>query len=212
MKDVRGDDSYLHEIRESLDGTRFLQNGPWDRDLLCSIHEGGTQEADGYGIEFCRSVVAEIRQDDASRLIENAKPRVLAKFAYQVVWRFCASHFGRGASALGPYGKMLESSLFASQWVELPILISRNHLRMPNGAESTLVIAPFPTRIGHWRFWLFAVGGVHFFIKFDKRPLPDNIGHCLAGQADPLTLFRLSDMDVTRVPILQPLMQRMVAR
>ena len=185
MKDVKGEGSYLHEVRDSLDGTRFLQNGPWDRDLLCDIHERMTQDADDYGIEFCRRVVAEITQDDGQRSIVNANPKLLAKFVYQTIWRFCASRLGRGATALGPYCKMIENSLFGDIWVEFPVLASRNHLRLPDGSESTLVIAPFPTRLGKWRFWLFAVGGVHFFIKLDKRPLPGDLTDCLAGGANP---------------------------
>jgi hypothetical protein len=212
MIDVKGDGSHLHEVRDSLDGTRFLQNGPWDRDILCELHERLTQSADDYGTEFCRGIVTEITKEQAHQTATNANPRLLAKFVYQVVWRFCVSRLGRGADALGPYGDLIEKSLFHNHWNELPILASRNHLQLPDGSESTLAIAPFPTRLGNWRFWLFAIGGVHFFLKLDKRPLPQDMTDCLAGQASPLKVFRLADMDVTTVPILQQLMQRMITK
>ena len=212
MLDVRGTDSYLHQIEIDRDGTTFLQNGLWDSNILCATHEECTQNADKFAVEFCRNVVAEIPQVSGTPQTMRAKPDLLEKFAYQTIWRFCASQKGRGLGVLGPYGRAIEGHVFGNRRISLPILIARNHLKMPNGTESSLVVAPFPTRLAHWRCWLFSVGGVQFYVKLDKRPFPIDWRTYEANATDPVRLFQLDAMKAFDVPILQPLMKRMTNR
>jgi hypothetical protein len=212
MHDLRDGDSYVHEIQDNRDGTRYRQSGPLDDAILCSAHEYKTQLADDFAVDFCRSVKGEVPQSAGVRWIDNPKPDLLVRFACQTIWRFTASRHGRGLKALGPYEPILRAIVFEEAPKLLPLLIARNHLRMPDGSESTLVIAPFPIRFGHWRCWNFTVGGVHFYTKLDRQPFPADWHRYLVGESNPLSLFQLDGTLVSDVPILQPLLKRMVAR
>lgn len=212
MLDVRGSDPHLHQIQLDRDGSKFLQNGPWDDNILCSEHEVLTQAADDYAVKFCREVVATVPQSSAGGTIPNPKPDLLAKFAYQTIWRFSGSRLGRGLSALGPFANLMRDCCFGSNSPELPVLLARNHLTLPDGSESSLVVAPFPSRLGQWRCWLFSVGGVQFYTKCDQRSFPDEWQDHFVNRNDPAVIQRFDNMQAHVVPILQPVMKKMIKR
>lgn len=212
MADLRGDDSYIHEIAQDRKGTRFLQSGPIDDSILCASHEHATQAADRYGIEFCRRVIAEVPQDGVRAQVPNPDPGLLVRFACLNIWRHCISKYGPGIGALGPFGRQLEAAIFCNAG-ELPLLLlARNHLRINHETESTIAIAPFPVRLGEIRFWLFSFSGVQFYLKLDKRRSPGNSEELAANDADPATILQLDPMLVKNVPLLETLMANMVAR
>jgi hypothetical protein len=212
MHDLRGGESYVHEVHDDRNGTRYQQSGPLDDTILCSAHERKTQRADDFGVDFCRAVKRSIPQAGGVKWVDNPNPELLVRFACQTIWRFSASRFGRGLSALGPYEAIIREIVFQDSSDFLPLLIARNHLRMPDGNESTLVIAPFPIRLGHWRCWNFTIGGIHFYTKFDRRPFPTDWNCYLVTRSNPLSLFQLDGTVVSDVPILQPLLKRMVSQ
>ena len=211
MGDLRGESPYLHEVTDSMKGTKFLQSGPIDNSILCLRHEQQTQSADKYGIEFCRRVFDQVSQNGVRAQVSNPDPNLLVRFACLTVWRFCISKHGRGNGALGPYGELLRTAIFDSSG-ELPMMfLARNHLRLDHQNESTVAIAPFPIRLVGIRFWLFCVSGVQFYLKLDKRPLPGDWERFAANGADPATLLQLDPMLTRDVPILQEMMTNMVA-
>lgn len=212
MLDVRGNDPHLHQIQLDREGSKFLQNGPWDDDILCAEHEELTQAADDYAAKFCREAVAKVSQSSGRGTIPNPKPDLLAKFAYQTVWRFSGSRLGRGVNTLGPFSDIMRDCSFGSRTPELPVLLARNHLTMPDGSESSLVVAPFPSRLGQWRCWLFSVGGVQFYTKCDRRPFPNGWQDYFANRNNPAVILKLEKMQAHLVPILQPVMRQMAKR
>ena len=212
MKDLSGKDPHLHEVTENRNGTKFLQSGPFDDQILCLAHEQQTQAADRYGIEFCRRVIAEVPQNGARAQVKNSNPDLLVRFACLNIWRYCVSKYGPGIEKLGPYGKQLQAAVF-DEIHDLPLLfLSRNHLKMDSETESTMAIAPFPVRLGDVRCWLFSVSGVQFYLKLDKRPLPGENEGFAANGADPVTLLQLDSMLTQNVPILRRMLANMVAR
>ena len=211
MLDLRGEDHYLHEVSQDQKGTKFLQSGPIDDQILCFAHEQQTQAADRYGIEFCRRVIAKVPQNGVRAHVPNRNPDLLVRFACLMVWRHCISKYGRGIGALGPYGEQLRAAVFDNVG-ELPMLfLARNHVRLDSQNEATIAIAPFPVRLAEVRCWLFSVSGVQFYLKLDKRTLPGESGGFVANGADPVTLLQLDPMLTQNVPILQSLMTNMVA-
>lgn len=212
MHDLRGEAPYLHEVADDRKGTRFLQSGPIDDEILCQTHEAMTQGADRYGIEFCRRVAAEVPQNGRRSQVRNPQPDQLVRFACLNVWRFCASKYGRGLGVLGPYGRILQDVTF-NKSLEFPdLILARNHLRVDASVEATMAIAPFPVRLAELRFWLFVLSGVQFFLKLDKRILRGANDGFLANFADPVTLVQLDPTLVHDVPILKTLMGNMVGR
>lgn len=212
MVDLRGDDPHLHEVTKDRKGTRFLQTGPIDDQILCQSHEQQTQTADRYGIEFCRRVIAEVPQDGATAQISNPDPDMLVRFACLMIWRYCISKYGRGIGSLGPYRNQLQAAVF-NDARDLPVmLLARNHLRLDGKIESQLAIAPFPVRLAKVRCWLFSVSGVQFFLKLDKRSLPGESEGFAANGANPVTLLQADPMLTQNVPILRDLMTNMTAR
>ena len=210
MHDLRGDDPHLYEALDSKTGTRFLQSGPWDRNILCSAHEAITARPDDYAVEFCRSVVQSIHQNGHDGFIQNSNPSLLARFSYQCIWRFAASQGGRGLEALGRYAGIIQSSVFEEGPCTLPFLIARNHLRTPIGSEATIAIAPFPIRFGDIRAWLFTVSGLQFYVKLDRRPFPADGESFSAHDAKSVRLFQLPPRMAHEVPILQKILSNMV--
>ena len=212
MFDIRGDEPYLHTVTQDQMGTKFSQSGPIDDQILCLLHEQQTEDADRYGIEFCRRVIAEVPQNGERALVQNSNPDLLVRFACLIVWRHCISKHGPGICALGPYGQQLQTAIF-DDVSRLPILyLARNHLRMDNQTESTIALAPFPVRLADVRCWLFSVSGVQFYLKLDKRSLPGDGESFAANGADPVTLLQLGPTLAHNVPILQSMMANMVLR
>ena len=209
MHDLRGNDPYLHEAVDTKNGTRYLQSGPWDRNILCGRHEALTARPDEYAVEFCRSVVQSIQQDGHDGFILNPHPELLARFSYQCIWRFAASQSGRGLEALGRYAGILQGAVFNDEPCVLPFLIARNHLRTPIGSEATIAIAPFPIRFGDIRAWLFAVSGQQFYVKLDRRPFPLDGEKLSAHNAKSVRLFQLPPRMAHEVPVLQKILSNM---
>lgn len=210
MHDVKGADNHIHEISFQRRGTKFLQSGLIDKNILCQNHEASTQKFDDYAVRFCRRVRNTIGQSNITKPVENPNPHHLGVFAMSTVWRFCASQAGRGLNALGSYQQMMLDGIFRGSECTLPLTIARNHLKMPDGSESTLVIAPFPMRMNQWRAWFFAIGGVHFYLKLDARPFPPEFDSYLANVANPVQLVGLPEMQALNVPMLQPIMAQMI--
>ena len=209
MKDLRGDGPYVHEIADDRHGTRYLQSGPIDSLILCNEHEKMTQKADKYAVEFCRKVTNSIPQIGFDGYVENSKPELLAQFVCQTVWRFTASRFGRGLSALGPYEKILRGCVFENVQESPRFLLSRNHLRATHSTEATMTIAPFPNRMGDVRIWLFVISGVQFYLKLDRRPFPANGEEYSANLSNPVRLFELQAQLAHEVPVLQKILGNM---
>lgn len=212
MLDLRGQDSYLHEVTDDRKRTRFLQSGPIDDQIFCLRHEGLTQRADRYGIDFCRRAHELVPQNGLRGTVPNPDPDLLVEFACLMVYRFCISKYGTGVGALGPYGSKLQEIVFADTLVYPMLFLARNHLRVDGQTEATIAIAPFPVRLGGIRCWLFCVSGVQFFLKLDQRPLPGERDGFAANKANPVMLLQLDPMLTRDVPILQQLMSNMAAR
>ena len=212
MIDLRGEDSYVHEVVDDQSGTRFLQNGPWDRAILCEVHERITSKPDDYAVKFCRNVIKKIKQDGEDGLIDNPEPALLARFVCQSIWRFAACNAGRGLSSLGPYENQLREIVFSGANCTIPFLVARNHLLAPNGSEATLALAPFPSRLGDVRIWLFGVSGLHFYVKLDQRPFPANGQEFMAHNSPSIRLFQLPPKMAHDVPILQKILSNMGLR
>ena len=212
MHDLRSGDPFLHEVTQDRIGTRFLQSGPVDNQILCLAHEQQTQVPDRYGIEFCRRVITEVPQNGQRAMVSNPKPELLVRFACLSVWRHCVSKYGQGIGALGPYGEQLRAVVFDNS-SETPILyLARNHMRVNGTTESTIAIPPFQVRLAAVRCWLFSFSGVQFYLKLDQRALPGEHEGFAANGADPVTLLQLDPMLAQDIPIMQSLMVNMLAR
>lgn len=211
MHDLRGSDSFLHEVLDSKAGTRFLQSGPWDRNILCDKHEAVTSRPDEYAVKFCRAVIRSIDQNGYDGFISNPQPNLLARFSYQCIWRFAASQDGRGLAALGRYAEILQRAVFEDGPCALSFLIARNNLRTPIGTEATMAIAPFPTRLGNVRTWLFSVSGLQFYVKLDRQPFPVGGESHSAHASTSVRLFQLPAQLAHNVPILQKIIANMVS-
>jgi hypothetical protein len=212
MLDLKGDGPHLHQGEENRQGTKYLQNGLWDSNILCCQHEQKTAAADEYGIEFCRNVKSQIPQSIAANWVNNSKPDLLVQFAYQNIWRFCASSKGRGLKALGPYAKKLQNHIFGNETSDFPILLARNHLKTIDNNESTIAIPPFPNKLGRWRFWMFSISGVQFYIKLDNQPFPESYKNFIVNNRQSVLLHKLDTMTDFNVPILQPLILNMISK
>lgn len=206
MHDLRAEGAFVHQIVDGSSGTKYLQSGPFDDGILCSEHESAMQSADKYAVEFCRRVRATLPQFDGDNYVPNPKPKLLVRFAYQTIWRFCASGHGRELQTLGPYEPEIRSAIFEGGDSSIPMLIARNHLLGFDGLESTIAIAPFPIRLAGIRAWLFAVGGVHFYVKLDRRPFPADGDEFIANNTTSVRLSKLDAMSVHETPMLQNLL------
>lgn len=210
MLDLKGGDPYLHQVIDDQKGTRYQQSGPIDNSILCAKHESATQVPDKYAVEFCRGVANSIPQFGYDGYVENPKPDLLTRFACLTVWRFCVSRVGRGKSSLGPYGSDLEKIALGDLNDHPILLLCRNHLRAAHSTEATMAIAPFPTRLGDVRVWLFVVSGVQFYLKLDRRPYPANGDQFAANNSNPVRLFELPAVLAHEAPILKGLLSNMI--
>lgn len=208
MHDLRGNGGqYVHEIAHGRVGTKYLQSGPIDKGILCLAHEQLTQEADKYGAEFCRRILATVPQGGPRAQVPNPQPDLLVKFACQTVWRMAVSKHGLGEQTLGPYAPQLREMIFAGSGWQPLVFLARNHLTVERREEAKLAIAPFPVRLGSVRCWLFSVSGVQFYVKLDQRLLPGESDGFAANGADPVTLMQLDRMEAHQAPILKELMR-----
>lgn len=213
MADLREDAKALVQGDRTRDGYTLPQNGEWDDTILCKHHEDIIGAGDNYAVRFFRSGL------DRGRLVENGKalavpnphPDRLVHFAYSTVWRVAVSRAGRRSGLnLGRYEPILRDSLLGRTGYDLQVLIGISNLRLGEERPVPFCLYPYRQRLRAWNTWHFVLGGFDFHLLTDQRPFPVEWKPYLANGNDPLILTATDPMDIRTVPMLQPLLGRML--
>lgn len=211
--EIRADSPHVVEGSRFRDGYTPRQNGPWDDELLCLAHEKASGRGDKYAIELIRNFARDSTPGEGgSHLMPNPKPELLSHFVHATVWKTVVSNHGRQAGvSLGPYEPLIRSIVFDGNDAHLPFMVSRNVFRLA-GEDLRVGVLPHPQKLADRRTWLFAIGGLQFFLKTDQRAFPADWKPYLGNDNDPLVLTDVSEMDIRKVPILRPIFDRMAKR
>jgi hypothetical protein len=166
----------------SLDrqGFGLTQGGHFDRNLLCDIHERALGVFDDYAVDLVRSFYRRIETRELEgrsfwflRQIDTGR---LVRFAASVVWRWSESTLPETAGvALGEQEPAFRRAVFEGEDVSLEPVLVMYSLASRDLEPTTvrrIILAPSASKIGDVRFWGFAVGGLAFLVKADKRAAP----------------------------------------
>ena len=212
---IRGTEKNVTEGDRSKPGIRFTQSGPSDNGFLCDRHEKTFAKADDYIARFCRKFekAAELSPTGNSYTAPNPRPDLLLTFAAATVWRHVASKHGvTHALDLGPYRAIIERHLFDGAPLPLEVIVGRSNLVDPEGKRLEFGIAPYRQRLRNWNVWHFSIGGFDFYLKTDQKPFPPTWKQFLANDNDPITIPLIDAQPLHEVPMLQPILRRMLAR
>lgn len=210
MLDMRADARTLLEASARREGYVERQNGIWDDRFLCKRHEDLAGGGDDYVIRLTRRLSVEATQHPmgVALQISNPNPQLLMRFAYGTVWRHLkAPVTGLSPSALGPYLLRFEAALFGNGPFDLPLLVSVNNLRGPDGEVVPLALSPHRVKFAGRHAWHFIVGNLEFTLKADQVPWPTEWS-AMYGREDPLILFMADPMPIATVPMLRHLTDR----
>lgn len=211
--DIRGDAASVVEGSRFQDGYSLRQNGIWDDELLCEEHEKKSGLGEKYSIELIRSLPTKaVRQFENAWALPNPRPELLAHFVHATVWKFAVSRYGRANDlSLGRYEKELRSRVFEGADPDLQFLVGR-HKFVLSEKRVPIGIPPHRRKLGDLGIWLFVIGGLQFHLKTDKRPFPTSWQPYLGNGNDPLILTDGFELDILELPMLRPIIQRMLAR
>ena len=180
---------------------RFLQSGPWIRDILCDAHENSLHGPDDYAFRIFKDAMSGVGRNDTT-VLRNPKPHRLVAFAAACVWRMAAARTaGRPDEMLGPYAARLQAMLFDGAAFDPMLLLSR----------SSYMDGPRPLHIGMLphvrfelglRFWRFCAADVIFDLKLDGRTSPPEMQVLAINKATEIPLFPDIPRDVRNDPAL----------
>ena len=211
MLDLKGGSPQLVAGSRHRDGVKLHQNGEWDERLLCDKHEQLLGAGDDYGVDFCRTwrKRAKRRPDDRALEIANPDPDKLVHFAYGVIWRHVHCESGRAFGLeLGPYGEHMLRDMESGGPFGLQLLVGRNPLTV-DGKRIDIAVAPYRNQMYQWNVWHFAIAGLDFYLKADRRPFPDGWTPYLANGNDPIVIAQTPVRGMHEAPKLFPIIQRM---
>lgn len=211
MLDMKADSHQLVGGNRHRDGVKLQQNGEWDDTLICEEHEKSIGSADDYGIRFCRSFRTKgtERPNDRALDVPNPEPDSLVHFAYAVIWRHVASASRRADRLdLGPFGDEMLDAMQARGPYALQLIVGRNPLTV-RGQRVDVAIAPYRERMDRWNVWHFAISGLDFYLKTDRRPFPTSWHPYLANNNNPIVVGQTDERGMHQVPKLFPILRRM---
>lgn len=211
MLDMKADSPQLVGGDRHRDGVKLQQNGEWDDALLCANHEGSIGIGDDYGVRFCRYFRTKgiQRPNDRALDVPNVRPDLLMHFAYGVIWRHVASASGRANRLdLGPFGDEMLDAMQARGPYDLELIVGCNPLTA-RGRRVDIAIAPYRERMEGWNVWHFAISGLDFYLKTDRRPFPESWRPYLANSNNPIVVGQIDERGFHQVPKLFPILRRM---
>jgi hypothetical protein len=211
MLEVRAEGKALYESSISRPGYSLPQNGPWDDTFLCKVHEDLAGAGDKYSVNLWRDAESRLQTAWDRILVPNPEPKLLAKFAYGVVWRHVNAPMNiRMRLSLGPFEEKLRAALFHDGPLDLPVLMSPSPLSI-NGRPAPLGIPPYSRKLQQWRTWHFILGRIQVHVKTDSKPFPAEWHEYTAGVADPLIFLRQDSIDIRQTAFLAPLIAKIAA-
>lgn len=183
--------------------------------MLCKKHEDIIGGGDDYAIRICRTVEVELsdKPDQKVFSIPNRDPERLMHFIYASVWRHAvSSRTEKSKLELGRYEEILRNALLNGGPYELQAIIGIENFTVNGIGRINLAIAPYRNRIENINIWHFSIGGLSFYLSTDNRKFDRNWVPYLANGNDPLIVSSIEAQDISKVPLLKPILQNMLDR
>lgn len=177
----------------TADGPRHAkpQLGEYDPEILCSDCDRVLGNLDNYGLEVCRRFEGvPVGAGQMSRLDDVDGDR-FTTFVLSVLWRASISTRDTWKQTnLGPYEQVAAEVSFGfkrlSDFPEFQLMLFRyNHALGPARFYSV----PARINVEGLNVVGFAAGGLRFYGKLDKRPLPEKFLQCIVNGKDHLVAY-----------------------
>jgi hypothetical protein len=186
--DARAGQKELRVGTRGEPGFSLTQSGYFDNDILCEAHEKALQLFDEYGVNFVREFRqkrrVQIIKGERYWYIQNIDSDLLVRFAASIVWRWSVSRLSIARDVnLGGQEKTFRAVVFeGADCTQEPQvgLYSMDSRTLGSEAVCRLIMVPSDVLSKGVRNWGFAVGGVSFIVKADKRPVPLEAGRLLS--------------------------------
>ena len=155
---------------------KVSQSGVWDAGILCAPCDGVLGEYENYVHKVSESI-----RDDSSgvpgkcRIVDGADTTIVLKFCSGILYKYSLTSKQNGRIELGRYQDVLREFLFDDMPAapdELDAFIFRP-LRYPQDKGLFAYRAPSPDRKHGVNTYRMMMGGLVFFVRLDRRELPD---------------------------------------
>lgn len=143
--------------------------GVFDRSILCSICDGKLGLIEQHAtLHLLRGEFRGVGYNQGREYF-NADAELIRRFAIAVVWKISISHLGfNDPINCGPYqDKMLEILNETNDYREIDVAISEFNV------EDPIMLNPCHNRFDGVNFVMFYAGRFIFYVKIDKRKMPE---------------------------------------